>query len=187
MKAILVACAAILLAGCAGNAQKSYFLEADGPAPSGPGMMLGIGPIRIPEYLSRREIAIETGPHELDYAYDHLWAGRLEQQVGGALGQNLGRRLGTGSIQQYPWDSQTPVRYQVSVDIRRFHANESGTAVLEASWRIYDLEAKRIVTSRSSSLVETLQGDGYGAATAAQSRLVSRLADAIAGALRTRG
>lgn len=184
MKTILLACAAIMLGGCANNAQKSYFLEADGPAPSGAGMMLGIGPIRIPEYLARREIAIETGPHELDYAYDHLWAGRLEQQVGAALGQNLGRRLGTGSIQQYPWDSQTPVHYQVSVDIRRFHANESGTAVLEASWRIYDLQAKRLVTSRSSSMEEKLAGDGYGAATAAQSRLISHLADAIAAALR---
>jgi uncharacterized lipoprotein YmbA len=183
--ALLIATvAALLAAGCSSTAQKSYFLEPDGPAPGGSGMLLGVGPIRIPDYLQRREIAIETAPHELDYAYDHLWAGGLEQQISTALGQNLGRRLGTGSIHAYPWDSQTPVDYQVSVDIRRFHASEGGRAVLEAGWRIYDLKAKRIITSRSSTLEEALQGDGYGAATAAQSRLISRLSTEIAAALR---
>lgn len=177
---LLAAIAAAALASCASEAHKSYFLEPDGPAPASQGVMLGIGPIRIPEYLDRREIAVETAPHQLDYATNHLWAGSLDQQIGATLGQNLGRRLGTGSIQQYPWDSQTPVRYQVSVDVQRFHARLGGSATLDASWRVYDLQAKRLVSSRSSHLSETLTSDGYGAASAAQSQLISRLAAEIA-------
>ena len=136
------------------------------------------------DYLQRPEIAVELQPNELEYAYDHLWAGSLEKQISGALGVNLGRRLGTGSLANYPWPSSSGIDYSVSLDVRRFHAGAGGNAVLDVSWRVYNLRTKSTLASRSSYLEEPLSGDGFSAATQAQSRLISRLADQIAAVIR---
>lgn len=175
---------AALVAGCSSTEHRAYILTPEGAAPQRAGVSLGIGPVRLADYLQRPEIAVEQGPNELEYAYESLWAGSLEKQITNAMGVNLGRQLDTGSISNYPWPTGSGIDYQVSLDVRRFHANVTGEAILDVGWRVYDLNRKRIVVSRSSYMAESFTGEGFAAASAAQSRLLARLSREIARAVR---
>lgn len=173
--------AATWLAGCSSAPAKSYYrLVADGPVPSGGGAGLGVGPVIIPAYLDRPNIVLHESGHRLAVAESHRWAGRLEDNFTQVLASNLGRRLNTGHVRTYPWEADSGLRHQITVDVHQFHGNAEGEALLEATWRVYSLPDRRLVVTRSWSGAEPLGEDGYDALVAAQSRLLARFSAAVA-------
>jgi uncharacterized lipoprotein YmbA len=66
----------------------------------------------------------------------------------------------------------------------KLHGGADGYAVIEAGWRAYSLPDRRLKASRTFVDREPLETDGYQPLVAAQSRLLSRLADDIAKGLR---
>ena len=180
---LFVLAVTLFLAACA--APKSYYvLTPEGPAPSGGGMAVGVGPVSLAGYLDRANLVFQESGNRMAVAESHRWAGDLEENVARVTATNLGRRLGTGNVRTYPWGSDSELRYQVSLDIRQLHGTAGGEAVLDAAWRVYSLPDRRMVASKSWSGSEPLKADGYDELAAAQSRLLGRLASEIAATLR---
>ena len=176
--------ALLLLAGCAAGSKSFYVLTADGPAPSGGGTSIGVGPVSLAEYIDRANLVIAQSPNQLAVAEDHRWAGDLAASIARVTAANLGRRLHTGNIRTYPWHNDSELNYQITLDIRQLHGGHDGYAVIEAGWRAYALPDRHLKASRTFVDREPLESDGYPAMVAAQSRLLSRLAADIAGALK---
>lgn len=175
----LIAC----LASCA--APKSFYvLNAEGPAPSGGGMGVGVGPVSLAGYLDRPNLVFQESGHRMSVSENHRWAGDLEENIARVTASNLGRKLGTGNVRVYPWGSDRELRYQVSLDIRQLHATADGDAVIDAAWRVYSLPDRRMIASKSWSGTEDLTSDGFEGMAEAESRLLARLADEIAASLR---
>ena len=76
-------------------------------------------------------------------------------------------------------DDSSSLRTVVRLALQR-----AGYAVIEAGWRAYSLPDRKVKASRTFVDREALESDGYPALVAAQSRLLSRMADDIAAALR---
>lgn len=182
--AISILC--LLLAACGAGPKSYYVLTADGPAPSGGGSGIGVGPVMVAEYIDRPNLVLQEQPNQLAVASDHRWAGALDASIARVTATNLGRRTGTGNIHVYPWPRDEGLRYQVTLDVRQFHGGADGHAVLEVGWRVYALPERRLVASRTFTGREELERDGYQPLVAAQSRLLSRMADDIAASLRGR-
>jgi uncharacterized lipoprotein YmbA len=172
--------AVLLLAACSAGSKSFYVLTADGPAPSGGGAGIGVGPVTLAEYIDRSNLVIAEAPNQLAVAEDHRWAGDLSASVARVTAANLGRRLNTGNVRTYPWNNDKEISYQVTLDIRQLHGGEDGHAVIEAGWRAYSLPDRKLKASRTFVDREALASDGYPALVAAQSRLLSRLAADIA-------
>ncbi len=181
---ILPFLAVLLLAGCGLGSKSFYVLTPDGPAPSGGGMGIGVGPITLAEYLDRPNLVIAEGPNQLAVAEDHRWAGDLDASITRVMAANLGRQMSTGNVRTYPWRGDEGIRYQITLDIRQLHAGADGYAVIEAGWRAYSLPDRGIKASRTFVDREPLDEDGYPALVSAQSRLLSRLAADIAKSLK---
>lgn len=180
----IILTAVLLLAGCASGSRSFYVLTSDGPAPTGGGAGIGIGPVTLAEYIDRPNLVIAENPNQLSIAEDHRWAGDLEASISRVTAANLGRRLHTGNVRTYPWRDDGDINYQVVIDVRQLHGGNDGHAVIEAGWRAYSLPDRKVKASRTFVDREPLESDGYPALVAAQSRLLSRLADDIASALR---
>lgn len=176
--------AVLLLAGCGVGTRSFYVLTSDGPAPSGGGAGLGVGPVVLAEYLDRPNIVIAEAPNQLGVAENHRWAGDLAEAITRVTATNLGRRMNTGNVQTYPWRDDGQISHQVTLDIRQLHGGHDGFAVIEAGWRAYSLPDRKIKAARTFVDREPLESDGYQSLVAAQSRLLSRLADDIAKGLR---
>jgi len=159
-------------------------LSSEGAAPTGGGMGIGVGPVTLPAYLDRPNLVLQEADNQLTVAESHRWAGDLGDDVTRTMAANLGRQLKTGNVRSYPWDSDLGLRYQVSLEVRQFHGNAEGDAVLEVTWRVYSIPDHGLVATRSWSGTEPLATDGFNALVAAQSKLLARLAVEIAGSLR---
>lgn len=181
---LLLLLAIALLAGCGASSRSFYVLTADGPAPAGGGAGIGVGPVILAEYLDRANLVIARSPNQLAVAEDHRWAGDLSASIARVTATNLGRRLHTGNVRVYPWNNDGDINYQVTLDIRQLHGGDDGYVVIEAGWRAYSLPERKIKASRTFVDREPLQTSGYPALVAAQSRLLSRLADNIAAGLK---
>jgi len=174
---------AMQLFSCA-PAKSFYVLTAEGPAPSGGGMGVGVGPVSLAGYLDRANLVYQEGGNRMAVAESHRWAGDIEENIARVTATNLGRRLGTGNVRTYPWGSDSEIRYQVSLDIRQLHGTANGEAVLDAAWRVYSLPDRRMIVSKSWSGTEPMRKDGYDEMAAAESRLLGQLAGEIAATLK---
>jgi uncharacterized lipoprotein YmbA len=133
-----------LMAGCGLGSKSFYVLTADGPAPSGGGSGIGVGPITLAEYIDRPNLVIAESENQLSVAEDHRWAGDLSASITRVMAANLGRRLNTGNVRTYPWRNDGEITHQVTLDIRQLHAGADGYAVIEAGWRSYALPERKL-------------------------------------------
>ena len=177
---IITALSCLVLGACSLNTKSFYMLTADGPAPATSGPGLGVGPVLLAGYIDRPNLVVAESVNQLGIAENHRWAGDLAASVSRVTAANLGRRLHTGNIRSYPWKGDEGMRHQVTLDIRQLHGGADGHAVIEAGWTVYRLPEKSVLASKTFVDREPLESDGYPALVAAQSRLLSRLADDIA-------
>jgi uncharacterized lipoprotein YmbA len=88
---LLVAVLAISLSGCAHDSKpvQFYMLNATSGLVSSPqghqataqGPVIGLGPIRIPEYLNRPQMVMAVNDNQFLLDEDHRWAERLDQNI----------------------------------------------------------------------------------------------------------
>lgn len=156
------------------------------PAPAGgPVVVYGLGPVTLPAYLDRNEIARRISSTEVEYVSGDRWAEPLATNVTSVLQQDLANLLGTARVIMFPWPQDAAVTYQVEVGISRFDVDTGGHAQLIARWAIKDSREKRYVMLRDSSLSHAGQANDTPAAVAALSTLLGELSAEIATALRT--
>jgi uncharacterized lipoprotein YmbA len=181
----LTALSFVLLTACSSGPTRSFYvLKATGPAPARSGIGLGIGPVSFTPYLVERpNLVFQSSGNRLEFTDDHQWAGDLEGDFTRVLATNLGRRMGTGNLRTYPWQRESDLNYQITVDVVRFQGAGNGESVLEANWRAYRLPGSALIASANTTVRDDLERDGFDELAASQSRLVDKLAAVIAEAL----
>ena len=184
----------IFLGGClGGGTQKptdfymlqplNSFVEEQGAAAS-KGTVLGIGPVRVQEYLNRRQIVTRTSTSEIKVHDFHYWGEPLNSNVTAILAQNLSILLSTDRILIFPYRSkqELPLDYQVVVDVIRFDGEPGVKASLLAQYYILKFEGnerKQIVT-RQPRFSKSLVDKSFETLVAAMSDLVADLSREIA-------
>ncbi len=180
-----------LLSGCAHDSKpvQFYMLTADTGGVSNTshpvikqGPLIGLGPIRIPEYLSRPQMVVATSDNQYQLSEDHRWAERLDQNISLALFKVLPGQLGTDRVVRYPWSQRQVVDYQVGIDILEFNVNASGQSRLIAQWFVKGKE-KTMIDKRSVYQFPASTTD-YALMVKAQSQCLAKLGEEIATNLR---
>lgn len=143
---------------------------------------VGLGPIKLPEYLDRDEVVTRVAPNRLEFSDEDRWAEPLDNNFKQVLAQDLTRLTGTHSVTFYPWPGTTHIDYQVRVDVFRFESDANAAARLVAHWQVLDGSGK-LLYANDSDLREPAQ-PGEPAA-AALSRTVDGLARQIASAIQS--
>jgi hypothetical protein len=191
MRSVLaVVAAAVLLPGCLGprpDASRYFTLPtpATSPAP-GPGVAsLGLGPVTLPPYVARLEIASRTGPDEIRYAASDRWAAPLDEMVARALAAEFRARVPAREVVRWPWPLQSPPEATVSVDFVRLEEDAAGGATLEALWTA-TVRGGPAVSGETRVKEPGVAGDTPGS-VAGLGRALGRLAADVAGALRAGG
>ena len=141
---------------------------------------VGVGPVKIPQYLDRQEIMTRTGPSRVDLAEFDRWAEPLESNVARVLAENLSFLLGTHRVSLFPWAGSTKVDYQVVVDLHRFDGTSEGKTIMAAHWSILEGEKRRVLVTRKSHFAESADRADFESMVSAQSRLLGHLSREIA-------
>lgn len=171
----------LLLTGCARTTSVSYYqltsLEAprNEPASGEAGkMVLGIGPVQLPEYLDRSQLVTRLSANRLQLADNHRWAEPLNKNIARVMGENLGALLGTSHIVFHPWPSSRVTDYQLLVEVLHFENESDGAARLVALWSVKGKDGGMVLPERRSSyLVPAAGQDPEGLVTALNQALGS--------------
>lgn len=78
---------------------------------------VGLGPIKIPEYLNRPQMLVAISDNQYTLSEEHRWAEKLDQNILLALYETLPSQLNTDHLLRYPWSQRQETDYQVSVDV----------------------------------------------------------------------
>ena len=172
--------ATVALAGCAQTAPTNFYTLSSATEPnvakrSARGLVIGLGPISLPQYLDRPDIVTRDGPNQMRLADLNKWAEPLEPLLTRIMSEDLYALLDAEDVIPIPQRGDVPLDRIVEVDISRFDAGDTGEVVLDARWRIYKGDNETLLTSGRSRVTE--QGappPDYDAIVAAMSRAVGR-------------
>lgn len=178
-----------LAAGCARTPPAQYYLIQSPAAttvgdPDGP--RIGLGPVRLPDYLDRPQIVSWSSPTRLKLASRHRWAEPLQQSVARALLAYLAQALPAAQVVPWPWRGVHAPTHRIAVEVQRFERAVDGTLRLDARWtaRAGDATPPRAYDS-SIALPVAGASDDYDAFVAAASEAIAALARDIAARLPT--
>lgn len=189
---VILAAVAILLVGCLSRSQTPRFynlsamqkdqvvVKSGSPAKNA---VVGIGPIKIADYLDQSRLVTRTGDNQLIQAEYDRWVGSFKDDFANVLADNLGFLLPSERIYLYPWRTTVPIDYQVVVDVVRCDGRLGEAVWLEARWSVFQGADKKLIKTKRSSLREAVGGGDYAALVAAQSRALAALSQEIAQAI----
>jgi uncharacterized protein len=200
MRGSLLALVAVMLGtscltvGCASQPSRFYLLSASPntelstPAASGqPGLTIGVGPIALPRYLDRPQIATRTSAYELTLAEFDRWAEPLDTNFARVVAENLTALLPNARVTPFPWPRATAVDSQVLIDVTHFLSHMDGESLLIADWTLLKGEGPQVLTTGRSRLSVPVSGKDYTSIVAAMSQTVAELSREIAAATRGLG
>ena len=110
---------------------------------------VGLGPIELPGYLDRQQIATRTSTNRLSYSETDRWAAPLAESFSRVLEQNISHLLNPAQMIQFPWQSNDVPDYQVKIEVLQFEGNSNQEAWLTARWTVIDRNKKILVGQRS--------------------------------------
>lgn len=184
---LLIAMASATFTGCiGGSSQKSIFYvlspsqEALVGEPRHNFKGLGVGTVKIPEYLKRPELVTRNETNVLIINDFHRWGGSLETQIVSLLVDNLSALLKTPNVSAYPWERHFSPAWQLYIDFRRLDGMTGGTVELEAVWRLVRTEDNATVFTQRSSLLEQTDQKGLKAYVKALNTAIEKLCRQIA-------
>ena len=124
------------------------------PSPPTRHLLIGISYVRMPSPLLRNSIAVSTGPNEIEYLENALWAERLDHCFERTLAANLSRLLVSDGIYLGDLGSEQ-ILVRVSVNVQQFEVDTLGSGRLIAQWQITNPQSDTLLKSGLARLVRT--------------------------------
>ncbi|MGW8272407.1 MAG: PqiC family protein [Thermodesulfovibrionales bacterium] len=183
--------AALIVAGCASSSPpaKFYTLSPSGPAepvktiaPVEIQSIVLVGPVRIPDYLDRPQIATRSEKNAIELSEFNRWAGSLHEDIVRVLSENLSADLAVNNMRAIKWSSShgAPTKCNVPIDIIRFEGTPGGSVRLTAVWSVTSDGGKTVFTTAGTDITEPVEGEDYSAVVASMSRTLDKLSREIA-------
>jgi uncharacterized lipoprotein YmbA len=155
-----------------------------GKEAAGRPLVVGIGPVRLPKYLARKEIVTRTDANKIDLAEYNLWGGSLQDDFMRNLLENLSLLLAGDGFSLFPWPGIGVLDYRVGVEVNRFEGNRGGEVILIANWTIREGQGNKVVRVHNSRIQEATGGQSYEAMVGGMSRALGRLSREIGEAIK---
>lgn len=190
LKNIALLCLISLILSCAKSSKpvEYYMLDAsvgidnNQTLKGDEGPMIGLGPIRLPEYLDRFQMVVAVSENKYKLLDGHRWAEKLDQNISLALFKTLPAQLDTDRMIRYPWPQRPGVDFQIKIDILELNIDEKGQSQLIAQWSIKSKD-ETILNKRSSFTAQASTTD-IDKMVQAQSECLTKLGREIVSSLK---
>lgn len=193
LRAPLVATVAslLLVSACTGKQSAIHYYQlaptarpSVSDAETLPELILGVGPVTIPDMLKRQEIVIRGKGNRYRLAELHRWAGLLEKNLTTVIMENLGKQLGTDQIVIYPWKPYYDPEYRVIVDVLDLTGNPGGLVMLRAAWSIVDGSGEQLLVRTISEHQQQSNDKTFDSLVQAENQTIALLCKDISDSLK---
>ena len=173
--------------GCARTPQSRFYIlqpqpsavDQALPSVSVKDMIIGVGPVELPEHLERPQIVTRVSSNELYLSEFNRWAGSLEKNFSNVLAENLSVLLSTDKVLVYPWIGNLEVKRQVRISILQFDGLPGGKVLLKVLWGVKDEDGKFLFSIKKSSFSQP-SGKGYPEMVEAMNRVLADFSREVA-------
>ena len=187
MKELLLLLLVAILSGCATQSPPAHFYVLSAKAQTAqaahPGLVVGIGPVSIADYLDRNQIVRRDTDVQLQMDEFNRWAGDHRKNITTVLADNLSRILGSEAVLPYPWASTLDLDYQIVVDVSRFDATSANRVVLDVQWQLFDGRTNKLLRIQRTRLETVAEGSSYSAQVEAQNQALVKFGQILAKSL----
>lgn len=124
-------------------------------------VIIGIGPVKIPEYQNRPQIVTQDTNNMITFAQFDRWGEPLELALPRLISANLSVILPGATIETSPWNLAVPVKYQVIMDIFRLESRLDKDMSFTVQWSVIDLENKKMMLIKKSEFSKPIEPHNY--------------------------
>jgi uncharacterized protein len=187
---ILVGAMVMTIAGCGSSpATKFYVLSSPSDIQQMAGKTddscpaIGVGPIIMPEHLTKPQIATTPSENEVAYSPFDQWAQPLSGNFAHVLAENLSKLVCNEAVYQFPWTGTHEPDYRVRVEVISMTGSMGLKAFMDAWWTISETKEKKTILSRRTHYSESVRGQDYQALAQAYSKILAAFSRDIAKAI----
>ncbi len=173
----------VLLSGCAAKSSPAdFYLLNTQPLTllAARDELIGIFPVRVPDYLDRPQIVTRTGKNTLDLDEFHRWAEPVKGNITSILIKNLSQLLQNDKIVHANHNYGLPLRAMIGVDVLSFDGILGGEVILSGRWAIFGADGRDALLLKGFSFREQTNSESYEDYVAALSRTIAALSREIA-------
>jgi uncharacterized protein len=130
-----------------------HFILTPAPAEktASTGLRLGVGIVKMPDYLMNSSLAVRKSAGEVSYLETAVWAERLDNGFGRVLAADLSAMIPTEEVRLGAWRPET-VTLEVHVTVEQFDVDLAGKGTLAAWWRITTPGGAKVLQSGETRL-----------------------------------
>lgn len=147
-------------------------------------MIIGVGPVSIPEYLNRPQIVTQDKDKMLTFAQFDRWGENLDRALGRLIREDLGVMLPGVTFELFSWNMDIPVKYQVLIDVVQLEGELKKDLFFVAQWSVFNLDKNKMLVIKRSEFRQPINPNNYsglvGTLSAACASLSSEIAEAVA-------
>jgi uncharacterized lipoprotein YmbA len=144
------------------------------------GVFIGVGPVRIPDYMDRPQMITRGKDGLLNVAQFERWAELVDAAMMRMIDENLMLMLPAAHVVKFPWGIDIPVRYQVAMDVVEMDADLEKDLEMVVRWQVMDAASRQAVFSKRSELVQAITPHDYFGLNEALSAATAALSSEIA-------
>ena len=191
-------CVALLLGGCISlpNSPMSptprfYMLSAINETQVSkkinitPGVIIGVGPVKIPEFLDRPQMVTKDKEGILKFDEFDRWGESLDLGVARLIREDLTVMLPGAKLTLYPWNPSIAVKYQVVVEVVQLDSELDKDMSFVVQWMVIDVQNSKTVIIKRSEFRQPIIPQNYSGLAKTLSTACASLSSQIAQALST--
>lgn len=150
-----------------------------------PGVIIGVGPVKIPEYLDRPQMVTKDKEGILKFDEFDRWGESLDLGLVRLVRQDLTVMLPGSRLVLYPWDSVIAVKYQVILEVVQLDSELDRDMSFVVQWTVIDVQNSKAVIIKRSEFHQPINLQNYAGLAQTLSTACALLSIQIAEALAT--
>lgn len=183
--------ALLLLAACGSSPPVRYYslepLQAVAEQESESPLIVGLGPLRLPEYLKRSQIVTRSNTAEVAIDEFARWSEPLDKAIHGVVAANVDGLVPDVVMLAYPYITGVEMNHWVVGRIDQFDADAMGNVVLSVQWALVGPENELLAgPERRRYLVQAARANDADAMARAMNDALLQFSQDIAATLNTR-
>lgn len=109
-------------------------------------IVVGIRPVKMPDYLSSKAFATRRGGNEIVYLDAFAWAERLDGAFQRVLAADLGTLIPTDEVRLSLWKPEA-ITVEIEISVDQFDVDSRGQGLLEAWWRVLSPDGEKVLAA----------------------------------------
>jgi len=148
-------------------------------------MIIGVGPVKIPEYQDRPQMVTLNKDKLLQFAQFDRWGESLDLGIARLVREDLTVILPQAKLTLYPWNPSIEVKYQVVLEVVQLESEFDRGMFLVVQWTLIDVQNSKTVMIKRSEFRKAITPPNYCGLAQTLSASVASLSTQIAQELGT--